>query len=172
MKTKNLPLAVAIVLFGCQTQPSAPSQTTESVKLPVEYSYKGGYVMGDMKNVAVVAECNKRISELNTDLAEFIADSMRWVMADGLDLDLPRDSAVAFLKTFIESTSSIKINFITQLPVRNTENNDEWVLSWTDETYTFKDGKVLHDIFHEDYKMENGKIRELYQYSQKVLGDK
>ena len=37
-------------------------------------------------------------------------------------------------------------------------------MQWTDETYTYKDGKVEEQSLHEDYRLVNGKIREGYQY--------
>jgi hypothetical protein len=170
MKTKIVLPALAFVAFCCQNKPSeTPAQSpAETVTIPVEYTYKGNATIGDMKNVAVVAECNKRLGEHNADIGEFVADSLHWVMADGTEVRMAHDSAVAFIKDFVENTTSIKVTFITQIPVNNTEQNHEWVLSWSDETYTFKDGKVEHGIFHEDYRMENGKIREIFQYKQQV----
>jgi hypothetical protein len=169
MKSQLLVLAVALTALGCGEKPApTPEETAQKVTLPVDYTYKGGFTIGDMKNVQVVAECNKRLSEHNADIDEFVADSLHWVMPDGTEFDIPHDSAVAFIKKFVESTSSIKIVFTAQIPLYNAENNHEWVASWTDETYTFKDGKVDHNNFHETYRLVNGKIRELYQFAQKV----
>jgi hypothetical protein len=125
-----------------------------------------------MKNVQVVAECNKRLSELNSDIGEFIADTLHWVMSDGKDIKMSRDSALGFFKSFVESATSIKLNFVTQIPVDYKTNGHEWVLSWSDETYSFKDGHVEHANFHEVYRLENGKIRELFQYAQQVTPPK
>jgi len=169
MKSQLLLLAVALTVLGCgeKTAPP-PAETGQTVTLPVDYTYKGAFTIGDMKNVQVVAECNKRLSEHNTDIGEFVADSLHWVMPDGTEFDVPHDSAVAFIKNFVESTSSIKIVFTAQIPLDYAENNDEWVASWTEETYTFKDGKVDHANIHEVYRIVNGKIRELYQFAQKI----
>ena len=89
----------------------------QTITLPVDYTYKGAFTIGDMKNVQVVAECNKRLSEHNSDIDEFVADSLHWVMPDGTEFDVPHDSAVAFIKKFVESTSSIKIVFTAQIPL-------------------------------------------------------
>jgi hypothetical protein len=42
-----------------------------------------------------------------------------------------------------------------------------WVLSWTDETWTSNEGEVERLRIHEDYLIENGKIRLVYQYAMK-----
>ena len=169
MKSQLLVLAVALTAMGCgEKNATPPTETAQTVTLPVDYTYKGAFTIGDMKNVQVVAECNKRLSEHNSNIDEFVADSLHWVMPDGTEFDIPHDSAVAFIKKFIESTSSIKIVFTAQIPLYNAENNDEWVASWTEETYTFKDGTVEYANFHEIYGMVNGKIRELYQFAQKI----
>ena len=39
---------------------------------------------------------------------------------------------------------------------------------WIDETHDYKDGKKEHFIYHEDYRLVNGKIRQAYQYAQAV----
>lgn len=43
--------------------------------------------------------------------------------------------------------------------------NHEWVFQWIDESHFYKNGKKEHVIYHEDYRLEKGKIRQVYQYS-------
>jgi hypothetical protein len=55
------------------------------------------------------------------------------------------------------------------MPINNIDKKHEWVLSWTDESYTYNDGKKEHVIIHEDYRLENGKIRQVLQYARKTM---
>jgi hypothetical protein len=63
--------------------------------------------------------------------------------------------------------SKVDLTYTAAVPVNNTDQNHEWVFSWTDETYTLKNGNVEHAFFHEDYRLERGKIREVFQYARK-----
>jgi hypothetical protein len=158
--------ALAAVLFSCEKKTSEVGVSTEdSVVLPVEVTYKGVPVIGNMKNVQTVMEWNKRLSELNLDLGDLLADTVTFHLHEGVDITASRDSSIAVLKQFVNSMASVKINYTAVIPVDNATVNDEWVFSWTEETYNYKDGKTAHHFLHEDYRMVDGKIREVYQYA-------
>jgi hypothetical protein len=166
-------LALASILFACEKKAAeTPAAEAETVTLPVEFTYKGNAVIGDRKNVLTVIQCNKRLSELNTDVGEFLADTVTWYMYDGTTVTAPRDSMLTTLKQFIGALSSMKIVYVSAIPVNNEAAGDEWVFSWTEETYTFKDGKVEVQDLHEDFKMVGGKIREIFQYARKAAAAK
>jgi hypothetical protein len=160
--------AAATLFVACDkkvTEEAAPS--AEQVTLPVELSYKGATKLGDMKNVKSVLESNKRLSEMNPDIGEFLADSVTMHLADGVLLSGPRDSILADISAFINSLESIKIEFIAAVPVDNMDLKHEWVFCWTEETHHYKDGRVVIQELHEDYRLEGGKIREIFQYTRK-----
>lgn len=168
MKNVVALFTLACLTFACEKKAAEVAvPTPDPVTLPMEVSYKGTPAVGNMKNVQVVMECNKRLSELNPDIAGLLADSVTLHFADGTDITGTRDSVLVFFKKLIENFSSIKINFTAAIPIDNVDAKDEWVFSWTDETYTHKDGKVEHQLFHEDYRLEDGKIREVFQYARK-----
>ncbi|HTF21392.1 MAG TPA: hypothetical protein VK658_25115 [Chryseolinea sp.] len=173
MRTVVTLMALSIVAFACAPktveEPTAPEET---VAIPLEYTYKGTAAVGKMKNVQVVAECSKRVSELNPDVGEFLADSVHWIMSDGMEINASRDSALVVLKGFLGSLTSMKVVYITQVAVDNVDAKHEWVFSWSDETYTFKDGTVEHAALHEDFRLENGKIREILQYARPTVAMK
>jgi hypothetical protein len=173
MKKTLIVLALACIVFACEKKAAeTPAAEAETVTLPVEFTYKGKPAIGNSKNVLTVIECNKRLSELNTDVGEFLADTVTWNMSDGTSVTAPRDSMLTTLKEFIGALSSMKIVYVSAIPVNNEAVGDEWVFSWTEETYTFKDGKVESQDLHEDYKMVGGKIREIYQYARKAQAAK
>ena len=80
----------------------------------------------------------------------------------------PRDSAIAFVRAYAAEISRIDVIYTAAVLINNTAQNHEWVFSWTDETYTLKNGTVEHTLYHEDYRLEGGKIREVFQYARKV----
>jgi hypothetical protein len=172
MKKSLFVLVLACILFACEKKLAEPTVAeTETVALPVEFTYKGKPAVGDPKNVLTVIQCNKRLSELNTDIGEFLADTVTWNLADGTSVTAPRDSMISALNGFIRALSSMKIVYVSAIAVDNEVAGHEWVFSWTEETYTYKDGKVESQDLHEDYRIEGGKIREIHQYARKAMAE-
>jgi hypothetical protein len=166
MKKTALFVAGALALFACakKAEEAAP---VESITLPMEVTYKGTPAIGNMKNVQTVMEWNKRLGALNTELGDLLADTVSVHLSDGFEMTVPKDTLIVFLKDFVAGMTSVNIVYTAATPVDNTTTKDEWVFSWTDETYTHKDGKVEHTFIHEDYRMVEGKIREVFQYARK-----
>jgi hypothetical protein len=163
-------LLSCVMLISCQTSRQEVVSAAEPVTLPMEMSYKAEFVIGDMNNVKTVVEWNKRLSVKNTDLSDLLYDTVTFSLADGTTLiKISRDSAVLILKEFMSGITNLKIEYITSFPIDNTLQKHQWVMSLTDETITYKDGKVEHGVFFETYFMEKGKIKAVYQYKRDVL---
>ena len=163
------PAALLLLLFtGCK-EATTTTAADETVVLPMETSYKGKMEIGTSANVVTVMQWNKWLSERNLDSAfTTFADSVTIDMADGTRFDLPKDSIKNVMAGWLSTMKSINIKYIAAMPLNNTTNKDEWVLSWTDESYEYNDGKKEHVIIHEDYRMVNGKIRQVLQYARKL----
>lgn len=168
MKTLPVLCLLACVFTACEQkaeEKSAPS--AQSLTLPMKLTYPGTPEIGNMKNVQTVMEWNKRVSSLNLDVAELLADSVTFHMADGFEMTATRDSAIAFVSKYAEEMAKIEIVYIAAVPVNVVEQEHQWVFSWTDESYTFKNGTVEQNFYHEDYRMEDGKIREIFQFARR-----
>jgi hypothetical protein len=165
---KKLIFLAPWLFVACMDKPTNGTIVTEEVKYPVELSYTGKPSLGDFNHVRVVLESNKRLTELNPDIGEFMADSVTMHLADGVIISGPRDSVLVAIAGFIGSLKSLEIKFVAAIPIRNDEQNHDWVLAWTDETHNYKDGKVVIQSLHEDYRMENGKIREIFQFTRQL----
>ena len=168
MKTLSDLCLLACVFTACEQKVEEESvPVAESVTLPMKVTYPGTPEIGNMKNVQTVMEWNKRVSSLNLDVADLLADTVSFHMADGFEMITTRDSAVAFVRTFATEMVKIDIVYVAAIPVNVVEQGHQWVFSWTDETYTLKNGDVEQNFYHEDYRMEGGKIREMFQYARK-----
>jgi hypothetical protein len=160
-------LAIWLVV-GCSEKSSEATKIPESVTYPVDLTYPGTPTLGNFDHVKTVLESNKRLTELNANIGEFMADSVVMHLADGSEISGPRDSVLVAISGFIGSLKSLEIKFVAAIPIRNAEQNHDWVLAWTDETHNYKDGSVVIQSLHEDYRMENGKIREIFQYTRQL----
>lgn len=168
MKMALVLFALAGVIVACEKKIAENNPAAESVTLPMEVSYQSTPEIGSMKNVQTVMEWNKRFSEMNLDVGDLLADTVTIHFADGLEMHASRDSTIAFVTAFAADIASIKITYTAVVPVNMIDQKHEWVFSWTDETYNLKNGKVEHNYLHEDYRLEGGKIREVFQYARKV----
>ncbi len=180
MKKMILPAALLLcLLFSCKEKQTGASVSTSPVnpsgeiKLPMELWYSAKKTeIGNNENMITVMKWNKFLGEKNVDSAfALLADSVTIYLADGSVSNNVKDSVKAELNRFINSLKSISIKYMFALPLNAVYENktDEWVESVTDEEYFFKNGKHQHSNFSEDYRMENGKIRFVYQYERKIL---
>jgi hypothetical protein len=166
MKTGAIMLLLAGLITGCeQKNPEKAKSNDESVPLPFEVAYKGTPTIGSMKNVQTVMEWNKRFSQLNFNLGDLLADTVTFHLSDGFNITATRDSTIAFVRAYAADMAKIDVDYTAAVPVNMVGQDHEWVFSWTTETYTSKDGKAEKAFFHEDYRLEAGKIREVFQYA-------
>jgi hypothetical protein len=134
-----------------------------------EFTYSGTFVKADdgLKD-AVLGWNNALATPSDLDLAAtFLADSVTIYMWTGKYINSTKDSVMRFAKRVVSGASNITVNFDALIPVRSTDRNENWVLSWTDEVWTNKNGEEEHMRIHEDYLLENGKIRMVRQYAMK-----
>lgn len=173
--------AFAIFLFSCnngETKTADDSQSTDTAAtmssqmkpdLPYKFAYEGTAVIGNPENVKTVMDFNHDFATGNTDnIGSYFADSVRVVFADGSESTTMRDSAAAMIKGWRNTMSDIQLSYISAIAVNNQTTGDEWVFQWIDEADNYKDGKKVHHALHEDYRLVNGKIREMIQYSQAI----
>lgn len=135
----------------------------------VEFTYSGAFVKADDGLKDAVLGWNNALAT-PTDLAlasTFLADSVTVYMWDGSIIDGTKDSVMNVVKQFVSGASSVTVNFDAIFAVTSTDRNENWVLSWTDELWTDKVGKEEHMWIHEDYLLEDGKIRMVRQYAMK-----
>lgn len=171
-------LAASVCLFSCNNEKPAEQKEVEKatetpVALPLKMNYEGTASIGNSANTVAVMNFNSDFIAGKLDnIGSYLADSVHAVFADGNEMNVNRDTMVAVIKAWRGSMTSAQQTYISAMAVDVKEKGHEWVFQWLDETHEYKDGKKDHQIFHEDYRMENGKIREVYQYAQAVPAKK
>jgi hypothetical protein len=172
-------LFMAIAICSCKDKAADTVESRSQVSnedLPMPVSYKGQSSIGSNNNTVVVMNWNKYVSMGQIDSAfTLLADSVAINLADGTTFNTKSDSIKTILHAYVNNMKSMKIQYVAVLPIdvkTSGTQTDEWVLSWTDEEFTMKDGSVEHNIVHEDYRLVNGKIRQVNQYARKVAAPK
>ena len=168
-------LGYCILLFGCNNQSKPTDQKEEvtvpatKIELPYKLAYDGTVALGKPENIVTVMHFNGDFIAGKVDsLGSYLADSVHLVLDDGSEYNSVRDTIAAMIKSFRVSMTGAHQSYILAVALENKDKGHEWVFQWIDETHDFKDGKKDHKIYHEDYRLENGKIRELFQYSQAI----
>ena len=168
-------IAAGFFLFSCNNQNTTTDKTAEvktadkRISLPFKMAYEGTPSIGKTENIATVMNFNGDfIAGKMDNIGSYLADSVHVVFEDGKEINTSRDSLIAVMKDWRGSMTDAKQSYISAVAVDNKDKGHECVFQWIDETHDYKDGKKEHFIYHEDYRLENGKIREAYQYAQAV----
>ena len=180
MKKNMFPvlLFTAVAICSCKDKAAESVESRSQASnetLPMPVAYTGQSSIGSNNNTVTVMNWNKYMSMGQVDSAfALLSDSVSISLADGSAFNTKNDSIKTILQAYVSNMKSIKIQYVAALPidVKTSTQTDEWVLSWTDEVYTMKDGSVDHNIIHEDYRLVNGKIRQINQYARKVPAPK
>lgn len=163
-----------LCLTSCKSDndKEAMVKSETEVALPMPVAYKGASSIGSNANTVTVMNWNKWLSNRQLDSAfSLLADSVTVRLASGEMFNTTADSMKTIIRGYFGEMTATNIQYVAVLPVDVKLDNgvtDQWVLSWTDEEYTMKDGKKEHNIIHEDYRLVNGKIREVNQYARKL----
>ena len=162
-------------MSGCANDNKTPVQKDETgvqenkIALPYKMAYDGTPTIGKPENILTVMHFNGDfIAGKLSSIGAYLADSVHMVLDDGMDMNASRDSVAKLIKSFRNSMTGAKQSYISAVALYNKDKGHEWVFQWIDESHDYKDGKKDHKIFHEDYRMENGKIREMFQYAQGI----
>ena len=134
-----------------------------------EFSFSGSWVKADDGLKEAVLGWNNALAS-PTDFesaASYLADSVTVYMWDGSVVDGTKDSVMNVVKEFVGGATNLKVDFDAAMAVHSTDRNADVVMSWTEESWTNAEGKEEHMWIHEDYVLENGKIRLVYQYVMK-----
>ncbi len=171
----------AISFAGCKnnnetsTTASTNAGAKEQVELPMPMVYQGDASVSGNAELVTVMKWNKFLGSKQLDSAfALLADSVTARLADGSEYNTTADSMKKVVTGFMGAMTKVNIQYITALPiaVQLADRKDQWVLSWTDEEYTMKDGTVQHNAIHEDYQLVNGKIRTINQFARLIPAKK
>ena len=156
-------LAVSV---GCSQQKTEEDLTDQQeLILPDVFSYAGKKpTLGTNEMLETVIAFNEKISSKDPDMADLLADSVTLHLADGLNTTISGDSLQAMIGEYFTQYESINITINAAIPVVYEDMNHNWVYSWVFEVLENKDGTTESHYLHEDFKLEDGKIREVFQF--------
>jgi hypothetical protein len=97
-------------------------------------------------------------------LENALADSVDLDMSSGEHSKKTRAEIIKMWSTYRDSLSSVKIDMAAGHKMYSTDKNDAYIVTWYDETDTYKNGKVDSATYHDINQVKNGKIVWYSQY--------
>jgi hypothetical protein len=168
--------SLSLILIACnndktKSETTAASSTdTATSQTAVELPFKASYSSSWSDNVSdedlkMVMNTYKNWSENNmSGLENALADSVDLDMSSGEHSKKTRAEIIKMWSTYRDSLSSVKIDMAAWHKMYSTDKNDGYIVTWYDETDTYKNGKVDSATYHDINQVKNGKIVWYSQY--------
>jgi len=166
-------LFAAGFLLSCNNEKEEPAtgETTgvtgkSTVELPYTASYSSSWSTdvsdADLKTVLMTY---KDWSDGNmSGLENALADSVSFDMYTGDHFNLSKAGLVKMWSTLRDSLSSVKIDMQGWQKMYATDKKETYIVTWYDETDTYKNGKVDAGSFHDINQLKDGKLVYYAQY--------
>jgi ketosteroid isomerase-like protein len=174
MKKILLCFCIAAFLLSCNsggektatTTTTADSTTKSTVDLPYTASYSSSWSTdvsdADLKMVLMTY---KDWADNNmSGLGRALADTVIWDMSSGDHKKLSKADLMKMFTTYRDSLSSVKIDMGGWNKMYSTDKKDGFIVTWYDETDTYKTGKADSASYHDINQVKDGKIVWYAQY--------
>ena len=173
MKKSSLFLLIGIFVMSCNNEVKKDEPVVvkgEKITVPVDLPYTATFSSNWTDNVSDA----DMLTVLMTykDWADGNISGLSKAMGDTVTLDMPNgDHSVKtnaeLMKTWTtnrDSLSSVKIEMVAWQKMYSADKKQEFIVTWYDETDTYKSGKVDSAAYHDINGLQNGKIVYYGQY--------
>lgn len=175
MRKIFLCLGVTAFLLSCnngeeKTAAATSSTATEPTKPAMEMPYTASYTSSWSTDVSdadqkMVLTTYKDWSDNNmSGLLAAMGDTVSLDMSSGLHKTLSRADLGKMWSTYRDSLSSVKIDMESWQKMYSTDKKDSYIVTWYNETDTYKDGRVDSAAYHDINQVKDGKIIWYSQY--------
>jgi ketosteroid isomerase-like protein len=147
------------------TSPDSTKNTTPA-DLPYTASYSSSFSTdvsdADLKTVLM---SYKDWADSNiTDLSKLMGDSVTVEMSSGEHFSGSNAELMKKWSTYRDSLSAVKIDMQSWQKMYSTDKKEAYIVTWYEETDTYKNGKVDSAFYHDINQLKNGKITWYSQY--------
>jgi ketosteroid isomerase-like protein len=163
-------LLSATTLLSCNNAEVKSTSTTadSTAKTPTDLPYTAKYSANWSDNVSNnVSDADLRMV-LNTykdwtdanmaGLENALADTVSIDMNDGTHFRKPKADVLKMWKSYRDSLTSVDVKMDTWHKMYATDKKEGYIVTWYDETDTFKDGRVDSAAYHDINQVKDGKI--------------
>lgn len=167
MKKLILFLPFAAFLWSCNSdkeKTTAGTTTDSTVKSTVDLPYTASFSNSWSTDVSdadlkTVLTTYKDWENANiTGLMSGMADTVAVDFASGDHVRLPKADLMKMWTTYRDSLSSVKIDMGAWQKMYATDKKESFIVTWYDETDTYKTGRVDSASYHDINQVKDGKI--------------
>jgi ketosteroid isomerase-like protein len=148
------------------TDSSAATTDKPAMDLPYTASYSSSWNQdvpdADLKTV-LMSYKNWEDGDFS-GLAKAMGDTTTVEMSSGTHLVLSNADLMKMWKTYRDSLSSVKIDMGGWNKMYSIDKKESYIVTWYDETDTYKNGKVDSASYHDINQLKDGKIVWYSQY--------
>jgi hypothetical protein len=161
------------VCVSCNNDKVASTTSTNAdstAKTPVDLPYTASYTSNFSTDVSdadlkMVLTTYKDWTDANmSGLESALADTVTVDFSDGNHVKKPKADIMKIWNTYRDSLSSVKIDMGAWHKMYATDKKEGYVVTWYDETDTYKNGKVDSATYHDINQVKDGKIIWYSQY--------
>lgn len=169
-------LIITLIAFSCNNaevksatdtkDTTAATKSAPAVDLPYTADYESNWSdnVSDA-DLKMVMNTYKDWADNNmAGLEAALADTVTIDMSNGTRLEKPKADIINIWKNNRDSLSSVKIKMDAWHKMYATDKGDQYVVTWYDETDTYKNGKVDSASYHDINQIKNGKLVWYSQY--------
>ncbi len=175
MKKVLFCFSLALFLFACnnngtKTAAMSTGSSADTVKPKMDLPYRASYSSQWSNNVSdadlkMVLMTYKDWADNNmSGLGSAMGDTVIVDLSSGEHLTKSNADLLKMWSTLRDSLSSVKIDMSAWNKMYSTDKKEGYILTWYDETDTYKNGKVDSASYHDINQVKNGKIIWYAQY--------
>ncbi|MGZ3853135.1 MAG: nuclear transport factor 2 family protein [Flavisolibacter sp.] len=162
----------ATIFLSCNNEEVKSTATTSdsTAKTPTDLPYTARYSTNWSDNVSdadlkMVLNTYKDWTDANmAGLENALADTVEIDMSNGTHLKKPKADILKMWKSYRDSLSSVNVKMDTWHKMYATDKKEGYIVTWYDETDSFKDGRVDSASYHDINQVKDGKIVWYSQY--------
>ena len=175
MKKVLLSFAIAILLLACNDNKTkteavvagaSDSTATQDLDLPYTASYSSSFTddVSDADLKTVLSTYKDWADNNMSGLSKGMGDTVTVEMSSGEHVVNTNADLMKRWSTYRDSLSSVKIDMTGWKKMYATDKKESYILTWYDETDTYKNGQVDSASYHDINQLKDGKITWYSQY--------
>ena len=165
----NFVVLISVIQLSVSCAPKPVEEKSimnvSEVILPEIFSYQGrNPEMGKSEILDYMIKWNQYRADLDHKVGSLLADTVILHLADGRNLVFEKSAAEEFLREQYNSIASQKVTINAGIPVHYNDIDHTWIYSWIFLESEDSKGEYTSEYFHEDFRIIDDKIREIFQF--------
>ena len=135
-----------------------PAPVAAAPDLPANVIYKN-WEVGKPENTLLVLNVYKAWdSDSDADMSSYFADSTKYDLPDGTRASTTNKTVASTFRRWRKAFKETSNTPFSLISLYNKDRNQEWVIAWTWNKWTYNDGKKDSMLYCDNWRIKDGKI--------------